>query len=572
MREGQARVGAAVGGSLGGGARLLLSCALAALAPGAARAEDRVEETQAGAVWTVFFDKVPSTLDEFRALRDKLCTKPQGAIGAFLVAMMVEGKDTTLGEQCLALTLDGSLLEAAGQRPNADGKQLGAQVVRSLYQNPTFNKHLAYAGEAYVEGMTAENGYVLPASGPHKIVMRQQSGRSRDASVWTGMVVNSFSGPKPFAAKQTGDQWRVSSAQAFFVGLKPSAIARPAPAAPSLGAPAETAGRPTPPADRGSGGGGAPPPPPAGGADASWARAQELARAIQAGFEQAGIRSADSANPYYSNYYPKTPEGLAKLRQTLGAVKALEDEAKELAGLLPGLEAAHGKELRTGSSWVKNAAPRPAEFFATVKKQTVSTVQEALRRNKVVYIDTPPRLAERGRPMVTEVTELLPPFAAVLEHVSDADLTKLKAELDERAAYWTKKAEEVIDATEWEAHDESFQGDKAALIADVKRALTKQYGKDFVQPLAIRIAGTWEICDRNLVGEPTRHRILLQVAWAATPDGRTADSDPARNAVADWWHAYTREERNVAAGPPVDQVNQDEEGTSVLRRSKVTQR
>lgn len=195
----------------------------------------RIEERDPGETWFVFVEKIPTSVEEFRAMRDELCTTPQGAIVTFLVAGIIFGKDQTLGEQCMVVSLDGSLLDETykaikkAQRPDkaVDGFQLGGRVL-AMMNSSGFQDDIPYAGNAYVEGTSTAERYVLPEKGPYKFVIRKHRTPPK-AGEWKGFAnCSGASGPKPYDVKEVeAGKWRMLNASSFFAGTEQPPAAPP---------------------------------------------------------------------------------------------------------------------------------------------------------------------------------------------------------------------------------------------------------------------------------------------------------------------------------------------------------
>jgi hypothetical protein len=189
-----------------------------------ALADARIEERDAGEMWFVRVDAIPTNLDEVRALRDQLCTTPHGAMVPFVVAGIIFGENRELGEQCMVLSVDPELLgetikaRDADRRANVDGWQLGGRVLAML-NSTSFQADIPYVGRSYVEGTRAENGYALPDP-PYQFVVRKHRTQMPDPKLWKGFLnCMGATGPKPFDVKEISPGvWRMSNTSSFFAG------------------------------------------------------------------------------------------------------------------------------------------------------------------------------------------------------------------------------------------------------------------------------------------------------------------------------------------------------------------
>ena len=101
---------------------------------------------------------MPTTIDEFVALRNTVADTPQGGAAMMIVALYAYAQDETLGHQCLAVAVDHSRLE---EGPNGyKGWQVRTPDRRRVHQQIAGR---AYVVHSYVRGTSPESGYRLPA-------------------------------------------------------------------------------------------------------------------------------------------------------------------------------------------------------------------------------------------------------------------------------------------------------------------------------------------------------------------------------------------------------------------------
>lgn len=188
-----------------------------------------VTEKKAGEKWSVEIDRFPTTVDEFKEMRDELAKSPQGAMAAFVIAMKVWGENEDLGFQVLPLVLDKSLLVEtedmvpAAHLPNYKGWQVGKEIL-DLMKTSAFKKEKTYAALPYFEGTSPDTGYKLPA-GPYRFLVRSHSVKPSDESEWRGFLNTSgASRPKPYWVKANDKGvWKMLKSSSFFAGTIPPA-------------------------------------------------------------------------------------------------------------------------------------------------------------------------------------------------------------------------------------------------------------------------------------------------------------------------------------------------------------
>ncbi|MBN2353904.1 MAG: hypothetical protein JXD23_15120 [Spirochaetales bacterium] len=181
---------------------LSLTLAAAVAAPGFAQAK------------TVTVAAIPASMDEMTSLRDKIATTPEGGAVSFITAMIVYGSNHKLGLQALTLTLD------AGQL-SAGTVYKGFKPKRAWYEKLSQIDKFPFLGKIYVEGTSAEEGYVLPEA-PYTITVTEVRLLPKDTAK---AFVASTGGnlPRPVSlARNSKGIWKVTEASSLFVG--PSAL------------------------------------------------------------------------------------------------------------------------------------------------------------------------------------------------------------------------------------------------------------------------------------------------------------------------------------------------------------
>lgn len=198
---------------------------LVAVIAGPIHAEPRVEEREKNRTWHVIIDRVPSTLEEYKAFRSKLAVTPQGGIVVYLVAHLVMIDNYELGMKCLILSLDKSQLDdskmTARRLISIEGWQLGSSETMKLGTS-SFIKDRGYVACSFVEGSSTANGYRLPQL-PYRYVIRAHSHQDTDRLVWKGLANTSCHdlGYVPIHVKKNDKGiWKVVNSSSFYSGCK----------------------------------------------------------------------------------------------------------------------------------------------------------------------------------------------------------------------------------------------------------------------------------------------------------------------------------------------------------------
>jgi hypothetical protein len=107
---------------------------------------------------SVQIEKLPQSVDEFVALRDRVARTPQGGAAMMIVALLLYAQERDLGAPCLAAAIDPGRLEAgAGGYQGMRLHRLDhSRVEMQLDAQP-------YLPRSYIRGATPDNGYRLPA-------------------------------------------------------------------------------------------------------------------------------------------------------------------------------------------------------------------------------------------------------------------------------------------------------------------------------------------------------------------------------------------------------------------------
>lgn len=213
--------------------KTIIACTLTAalLAVAAPAAADpikcEVTEKKDGKKWYVTLERWPTTVDEFKQVRDDLCKTPQGSFVAFVVAMKVWGENEKLGFEMLPLILDKSLLVEtedmvpAARIGNYKGWQVGKKVL-DMMKSTGFKKGKSYTAQGYVSGTSPDTGYKVPA-GPMKFVVRAHGVKPKTPDEWRGFLnTTGASRPKPYWSKKNGKGvWKILKTSSYFAGTAP---------------------------------------------------------------------------------------------------------------------------------------------------------------------------------------------------------------------------------------------------------------------------------------------------------------------------------------------------------------
>lgn len=165
----------------------------------------------------VTVDKLPSSIEEFVALRDSLAKTPEGGAAVFVTAMLVYAQDKALGEPLMTIAIDqGQLAKSKtgykGYEPAAGFKFLLPKLEKD-----------ARVARCYAEGVKTESDYVLPAP-PYRFRFKtDKRGPPGPGQVKLFGVCAGADTPRPITLKVNDKGlWKAKEASSFFVGVAPA--------------------------------------------------------------------------------------------------------------------------------------------------------------------------------------------------------------------------------------------------------------------------------------------------------------------------------------------------------------
>jgi hypothetical protein len=105
----------------------------------------------------VQFDGIPTSVEDFVALRDEVAGTPEGGAAMMVAALLVYTEDEEVGRQCLTVAVDRQRLQEGAK--GYKGWQLRARDLQMIRLQLGGR---SYMPRSYVEGAVPENGYTLP--------------------------------------------------------------------------------------------------------------------------------------------------------------------------------------------------------------------------------------------------------------------------------------------------------------------------------------------------------------------------------------------------------------------------
>lgn len=158
-------------------------------------------------------DKVPTTIEEFIAFRDKVANTPEGGAAVFAMAMVLYTQNKELGNQALTIALDLSQVEEGN--------------VYKGYQPPSsLNFHLGnlsektYIARSYVQGTSPANGYSIPAGKVKFKTSRNPYSEQDNGDIKVFIQSTGADSPRPIALRKNDKGlWKAVNYNSLFVGV-----------------------------------------------------------------------------------------------------------------------------------------------------------------------------------------------------------------------------------------------------------------------------------------------------------------------------------------------------------------
>jgi hypothetical protein len=162
---------------------------------------------------TINIKALPSTVDRFIKMRDKLATSPKGGYAMFVVAMILYARDETLGTRCFITIMDRSYVKQGGRGIKYKGYTLnrnGTRFFRYLKTHP-------YLGHIYIQKTDVRNKYALP-KGNYTIRFNQATVRGKNR-ISLYAFTTSGNRPRPITLqKNNRGLWKAYGFSSVFTG------------------------------------------------------------------------------------------------------------------------------------------------------------------------------------------------------------------------------------------------------------------------------------------------------------------------------------------------------------------
>jgi hypothetical protein len=170
----------------------------------------------------VTIDKMPSTLEEFIAMRDKVATTPDGGAATWVVAAILYGRDPALGLQALTVATDKQWLQEDASGKGYKGWVLDNAEQQRMKERLGGKDHVA---RSYVAGTSPANAYALPAGAMKVRVKEQGNSKADDTSMKLFVYSTGTDSPRPILLKKNDKGlWKAHEWSSLQVGCRPPVV------------------------------------------------------------------------------------------------------------------------------------------------------------------------------------------------------------------------------------------------------------------------------------------------------------------------------------------------------------
>ena len=166
----------------------------------------------------IHIPSLPTSIDEFLDLRDRVATSPEGGAAMMVVALLTFTEKEDLGQQCLACAVANSRLVEGNQ--GYRGLQLANA---SLARIRTQILGREYLPRSYVSGAEPENGYEL-GSPPYSFecLRNPHSGDPATGRCKVFVASSGADSPRPVTvAMSDSGTWKAIEWSSLLVGVRP---------------------------------------------------------------------------------------------------------------------------------------------------------------------------------------------------------------------------------------------------------------------------------------------------------------------------------------------------------------
>jgi hypothetical protein len=169
---------------------------------------------------TLTVEKIPVTIDEYLAIRDRLSSTPEGGAVLMAVALIAYTKDEALGRQCLTVAVDRDRLVES-----ADGYKGFALAPRELANLKDRILRQPHVARSYVRGTGPAGRYEFPSAPlAFEVTTNPYSGDKATGTYKVFLASTGADSPRPITLKRNDKGiWKASEWSSLTLGVRPPA-------------------------------------------------------------------------------------------------------------------------------------------------------------------------------------------------------------------------------------------------------------------------------------------------------------------------------------------------------------
>ncbi|MDF3819577.1 hypothetical protein P3G55_06685 [Leptospira sp. 96542] len=167
----------------------------------------------------VSFDSLPTSLEEFQKAQQSVASTPEGGVATLILAMSIYGKNPTLGNQCLVLSVLSKNRQKSYKPTAVAGEDLGNG---DKYLVGQLDKYKMLSN-GYWKGADPNNGYTPSQPLTVETFTNPYSGDESTGKIKLFVATRGASSFRPVSVEKDVDGlWRAKEMSSVFVGMMPA--------------------------------------------------------------------------------------------------------------------------------------------------------------------------------------------------------------------------------------------------------------------------------------------------------------------------------------------------------------
>lgn len=168
---------------------------------------------------TITLDKLPTNIEEFLEMRNKISNTPEGGATTMIVALILYSQNAELGISCLTIAVDKSRLSKTTKNEGYKGYIVSKNDL-NLIQSQI--KRAPYVPFSYIKGTKVDDGYKLPKG---KLVFdystNAYSGDEKSGEIKLFIPSSGADSARPLRVKKNdAGVWKSSEWSSLIVGIR----------------------------------------------------------------------------------------------------------------------------------------------------------------------------------------------------------------------------------------------------------------------------------------------------------------------------------------------------------------